>query len=177
MTSMLLLFKIGVPNGLKLILFLQTALQFFHGPNVVPKLLYSDNSGELGLAIKLMGGIPDTCTPHVPQTNGIAENCVRKVKEGTACLLLQSGLSINFWDEAMKCFCFTRNVTDILACGCTAYQTRFGIEFNGFRVPFGAFVEYMPLREGKAIRDHPLGPKTKKRYLYGLPYPSWRYVV
>ena len=127
------------------------ALQHFLGPNVVPKLVYSDNSGELSLAVKLLGGLPDTCTPHVPQTNGIAENCVRKVKEGTSCLILQSGLSPKFWDDAMKCFCFTRNVTDILSIGCTAYQARFGKEFAGMLVPFGTLIEYMPLQESKVV--------------------------
>ena len=31
--------------------------------------------------------------PHIPQTNGVAENAVRKVTEGTSCALEQSGFS------------------------------------------------------------------------------------
>ena len=57
------------------------------------KAVYSDNAGEIIKAVKKLGGCEATCTPHIPQTNGIAENSVRRVKEGTACMLYQSGLS------------------------------------------------------------------------------------
>lgn len=148
------------------------AFQYFLGPGVKPKLIYSDNSGELSKAAVQLGCPHDTCTPHVPQTNGIAENCVRQVKEGTSCLLLQSGLSRKFWDDAMRCCCFSRAITDILACGCTSYQLRFG-ELTGHRVPFGALVEYMPMRDGKALRDHPLGSKTRPGIFYGVSCAKW----
>ena len=65
----------------------------FLGPDTKPKAYYSDNAAEIKAAVVALGVPPSTCTPHIPQTNGIAENCVRKVSEGTACLLLQSGFS------------------------------------------------------------------------------------
>ena len=34
-----------------------------------------------------------TSTPHRSETNGIAERAVRRVKEGTSAVLLQSGLN------------------------------------------------------------------------------------
>ena len=44
--------------------------------------------------------------PYQPQNNGIAERAVRRVKEGTSCVLVQSGLSYEWWREAQECFCF-----------------------------------------------------------------------
>ena len=83
------------------------AFRQFFCPGVTPEVVYSDNSEELKYAKKALGMLfPATSTPHIPQTNSIAENCVRKVKEGTACSLTQSGLTHQFWCDAMDCFCF-----------------------------------------------------------------------
>ena len=49
------------------------AFQSFFGPDHQPKVIYSDNSGELMLACKRLGYLHATSTPHLPQTNGIAE--------------------------------------------------------------------------------------------------------
>ena len=38
------------------------------------------------------------------KTNGIAERAVRRVKEGTSAVLLQSGLDENWWADSMECF-------------------------------------------------------------------------
>ena len=46
------------------------------------------------------------------ETKGFAENEVRRVKEGTSALLVQSGLSETRWREAMECFCCFRNILD-----------------------------------------------------------------
>ena len=53
-----------------------------------PKSLYTDNSLEFGK----FPGIIVTSTPHRSETHGIAERAVRRVKEGTSAVLLQSGL-------------------------------------------------------------------------------------
>ena len=48
----------------------------------------------------------------------------------------------------MKCYCYLRNVQDLLANGKTPYERRFGESFKGPIIPFGALVEYLPsLRE------------------------------
>ena len=44
-------------------------------------------------------------TPYRLETNGSTENAVRRVKEGTSVLVVQSGLSEKWWEEAMHCFC------------------------------------------------------------------------
>ena len=51
------------------------SMKLFLGPNVYPKDIYSYNYGELGCAAKGLGVPSSTSIPHIPQTNGIAENC------------------------------------------------------------------------------------------------------
>ena len=69
------------------------ALQKFFGPDIKPKLFYSDGSGELISAAKELEFLHATSTPHRPQTNCISEGAVRRVKEGASALLVQSGFS------------------------------------------------------------------------------------
>lgn len=49
------------------------------GPSFIPKIVHADNGKELLSALKQLGAINLTCTPHLPPNNGIAENSVRKV--------------------------------------------------------------------------------------------------
>ena len=56
-----------------------------------------------------------TSTPHRSETNGIAERAVRKVKEGTSAVLLQSGLNENWWADSIEWYTYLRNVTDLLS--------------------------------------------------------------
>ena len=83
--------------------------------------------------------------PHRSETNGIAERAVRRVKEDTSAVLLQSGLNENWWADSMECYCYLRNIQDLLSDGKTPYETRFGMPFNGPVIPFGATVEYHPI--------------------------------
>ena len=78
--------------------------QKYFGSKIKPKLVYTDNAPEFNKAFKELGWSHDTCTPHRPQTNGIGERAVRRVKEGTRCAIVQSGLSLLWWREAMSCF-------------------------------------------------------------------------
>lgn len=80
------------------------------GPQCEPQHVYSDNSKELIKAQKDLKWRHDTSTPHRSDSNGVAERSVRKVKEGTACALVQSGLDESWPPEAMLCYCFLKNV-------------------------------------------------------------------
>ena len=60
------------------------SLQKFLEPNRKPKVIYTDNFLGFGKA---------TSTPHRSETNGIPERAVRRNKEGTSAVLLQSGLN------------------------------------------------------------------------------------
>ena len=54
--------------------------------------IYTDNSLEFGKSCEDLSRNHRTSTPHRSETNGIAERVVRRVKEGTTTVLLQSGL-------------------------------------------------------------------------------------
>ena len=72
---------------------------------------------------------------------------MRRVKEGTSTVLLQSGLNENWWADPMECFCYLRNIQDLLSDGKTPYERWFGMSFNGPVIPFGAMVQYHPVSE------------------------------
>lgn len=68
-------------------------LQRFVGPQVKPKHVYHDNSKELHKALEVLNWLHDPSTPHRPQTNGVVERAVRVIKEGTSCVMVQSGFA------------------------------------------------------------------------------------
>ena len=68
----------------------------------------------------------------------------------------------------MRCFCFLRNTSDIQFYGTTPYFKRFGRQFLGKKIPFGAEIAYMKFdRNAKVIRDHPLAQKIHKAIFIG----------
>ena len=71
----------------------QRSLQKFLEPNRKPEVIYTDNSLEFGKACEDLSWNHCTSIPHRSETNGIAERAVRRVKEGTSAVLLQSGLN------------------------------------------------------------------------------------
>ena len=83
-----------------------SALQKFYGLKIseIVKHIYSDNSDEIRAACKHLNLSHHTSTAHRSETNGIAENALRRVKEGTSCTLSQSGLCDAWWREAMIAF-------------------------------------------------------------------------
>ena len=97
---------------------------------------------EIGKACEDLSWNHCTSTPHRSETNGIAERAVRRVKEGTSAVLLQSGLNENWWADSVECCSYLRNVTDLLSDGKTPYERRFGQPFKGPIIQFGSLVEY-----------------------------------
>ena len=82
-------------------------------------------------------------------------------KEGTSAALLQTGLGKNWWADSMECYCYLRNVQDLLLTdGKTPYERRFGEPFKGPIIPFGAMVE-----------DHPISAKGQSRLQFGRSVP------
>ena len=74
----------------------QRSLQKFLEPDRKPKVINTDNSLEFGKACEDLSWNHCTSTPHRSETNEIAERAVRRVKEGTSAVLLQSGLNENW---------------------------------------------------------------------------------
>ena len=83
----------------------QRSLQKFLEPDRNPKDICTDNSLEFGKACEDPWN-HCTSTPHRSETNGIAERAVRRVKEGTSAVLLQSGLDENWWAGSMECYTY-----------------------------------------------------------------------
>ena len=76
----------------------------FLEPSHRPKVVHTDNSMEFWGACEDSSWNHRTSTPHRSETNGIAERAVRRVKEGTSAVLLQSGPDERWWSDSMECF-------------------------------------------------------------------------
>ena len=66
----------------------------------------------------------------------------------------------------MECYCYLRNIQDLLSDGKTPYERRFGIPLYG-PIPFGAVVEYHPISAKDISRLHQFGPKVFPRMFFG----------
>ena len=139
---------------------IQRSLQKFLEPDRKPKVIYTDNSLEFGKACEDLSWNHCTSTPHRSGTNGIGERAVRRVKEGTSAVLLQSGLNESWWADSMECYTYLRNVSDLLSDGKTPYERRFGQPLKGPIIPFGSFVEYHPITAKDQSRIHQFGKKV-----------------
>ena len=138
----------------------QRSLQKFLEPDRKPRVIYTDNFSEFGKACEDLSWNHCTSTPHRSEANGIAERAVRRVKEGTSAVLLQSGLNESWWADSVECYTYLRNVTDLLSDGKTPYGRRFGQPFKGPIIPFGSLVEYHPITAKDQSRIHQFGKKV-----------------
>ena len=91
---------------------------------------------------------------------GDAERAVRRVKEGTSAVLLQSGLDNEWWADSMECYCYLRNNQDLLSDGKTPYERRFGEPFKGPTIPSGSLVECYLISAKDQSRIHQFGKKV-----------------
>ena len=107
----------------------QTSLQKFLEPSRKPEVIYTVNFLEFGKACEDLSWNQCTSTPHRSETNGIAERAVRRVKEGTSAVMLQSGLNENWLENSMECHTYLRDVTDLLSDGKTPHERRLGKPF------------------------------------------------
>ena len=126
-------------------------------PKRKPTVVYTDNSLEFGKACEDLSWNHCTSKPHRSETNGTVERAVRRVKQGTSAVLLQSGLEESWWADSMECYTYLRNVTDLLSDGKTPDERRFGQPFKGPIMPFGSLVEYHPISSKGQSRIHQFG--------------------
>ena len=75
----------------------------------------TDNSLEIGKVCEDPSWNHRTSTLRRYETNIIAERAVRRVKEGTSAVLLQSGMDGKWWADSMECYRYLRNVQDLLS--------------------------------------------------------------
>ena len=74
----------------------------FLEPTRKPKVIYTDNSLEFSTSCEELSWNHCTSTPHRSDTHGIAERAVRRVKEGTSAVVLQSALDKEWWADSME---------------------------------------------------------------------------
>ena len=98
----------------------QRSLQKFLEPDRNPKVIHTDNSLEFGKACEELSLGDCSSTPHRSEANRFAETAVRRVKEGTSAVVLQSGLDNEQWVDFMKCYCYLRNIQDLSSDGRTS---------------------------------------------------------
>ena len=94
------------------------------------------------------------------ETIGIAERPVRRVKEGTSAVLLQSGLNENRWADSTECQCCQRNIQDLLSDGKTLCERRFGVPFKGQIIPFGSVDETRETFDDSTFGSHAFEKQT-----------------
>ena len=117
-----------------------------------PKVIYTDNSLEFGKFCEELSWNRCTSTPSRSETNGIAERAVRRVKEGTSAVLLQSGLDEKWWTDCE---------TSKISCLMGKCHMKGGSEspLNAPVIPFGAMVEYHPISAKDQSKQHQFGAK------------------
>ena len=92
---------------------------------------------------------------------------MRRVKEGTSAVLLQSGLDESWWADSTECYTNLRNIQDLFSDGKTPYERRFGEPFNGPIIPFGSLVECYPISAKDQSRIHQFGKKVLPELFLG----------
>ena len=65
-----------------------------------------------------------------------------------------------WWADSVECYCYLRNIQDLLADGKTPFERRLGVPFNGPVIPFGAMVDYHLVSAQDLSRLHQFGLKV-----------------
>ena len=113
----------------------QKRVQKFLEETWKPKVIHTDNSPEFGKACEDLSWNHCISTPHRSETNGVAEREVRRIKEGTSPVLLQSSLDEKWWADSMECCCYLRNFQDLLSDGKTPCERRSERLLTDRRIP------------------------------------------
>ena len=89
------------------------------------EVIFSDNPLEVGKCCEDLSWNHCTSTPH---------------RSGTSAVQLQSSLDERWSTGSMECYCYLRNVQDLLADGESAYERRFREPLKGPIIPCVAMV-------------------------------------
>ena len=87
------------------------------------------------------------------------KEAVRRVKEGTSAVLLQSGLDERWWSDSMECHYFLPNVQDFLTGRRRRGRDDSENPFKGPIIPVGAMVDYHPISPRDQAKMHQFGKK------------------
>ena len=103
-------------------------------------IIYSDHAPELKDAVHRMGIRHNTSREYVDENKAVIEREVRTILEGTRANLVQSGLPDSMWPLAAQHHAMALNTSPRVATGAIPSEGRFGEQFPGMHVPFGARV-------------------------------------
>ena len=135
----------------------EKSVRKFLEPSQKTKVIYTDKSLEFGKSCEDLSWNHRTSTPHRSETNGIAGRAVRRAKEGTSAVLLQSGLDEKWWADSLECHCYLRNVQDLLAVG--TFLVKDDSDNHSRKKCFFTGVDPMPVSM-LALRYEPNEPRT-----------------
>ena len=60
------------------------------------------------------------------------------------------------WNATVECYCYLRDVQDLLSDRKTPYERRFGEPHSGPKIPAGSMIEYHPTSAKDQARLHQL---------------------
>ena len=89
-----------------------------------------------------------------------------RIKEGTRCLLFQSGLCHAWWADATHAYCQVRNLHDVVRDGKTPYELRHNEPVAVMKIPFGALVTYKPSATRELKQMSVLDPRFAMGFLW-----------
>ena len=142
----------------------------YEGPYKTIKMFYSDNSGELIKAAKMLGWVHGKSTVGIPQTNGQAENAVKRVIHGTRCALAHAGFEERYWSFAAPCWCFNR--TAVIVDGNSIFFNKYGVHIDQRKIyPFGCRVDFLPDPDWSKDNRREMSPVTVQGIFLGYVLP------
>ena len=140
-------------------------MRHFIGDRICRRV-YSDNSDEIGKALKALKTMPETSQPGRRETNAIVERENQDMLGGIRTLLIEAGLPSEFWPFAAENYAFACTVMENEDQ--PAYFNRHGKYFKGAIIPFGAAIDVVP---------SPIQKQPKKFNPRGVPAVFLGYVI
>ena len=113
------------------------------------EMLYSDNALEFDYVPKQLRCRRNTSRAYVDENKAVIERKIRTILEGTRSNLVQSGLPDRYWPLAAQHHATCFNIAMRLDNGKVPWDIRFGENFHGKKIPFGAKVLYWETPEAK----------------------------
>ena len=153
------------------------ALNHFISQHDGVETVYTDNSRELIKAIEDLGYRHQTSIEYVDSSKSFVEREVRQMLEGARSNLVQSGFPLQFWPLAMQHHAVAINASKQLDGKESPWQLRFGDEFPGKIMPFGAKVLFWNNPKRADNTSGKLSPTSNEGVFLGYhiqPGHSWK---
>ena len=139
-------------------------------------VFYSDNADELRVACEELKWRHVTSFDYVSKTNAVAERNLRTTLEGTRANLEQAGLHHSYWPHAARHWCMSHNI-DQDPERTSPWKFRFGEDFKGPHIPFGARIDYWTGPKNKPKKGLKFDPSSNPGVFLGYaihPEFVWR---